>query len=225
MPRVARIVIPGIPHHICQRGNNRQDIFFTDDDRIRYLEILKKQSQQFGLAISGYCLMSNHVHLIATPSAQDSMARTIGITNMIYTQYINRLYERSGHLWQNRFYSCAMDDRHFLTALAYIERNPVRAKIVRNALAYPWSSAGAHLDKADTSGFLNLGEWSKFSIAIDWEKWLTRHEDAEEVDRLRLNTNRGRPLGSARFLDELEAQIEKRLCPLPAGRPRKTKNN
>jgi putative transposase len=144
MPRVARIVIPGLPDHITQRGNNRQDVFFVDDDRRTYLALLKEQSERFGLAVVGYCLMGNHVHLIATPSAEGSLARAVGRTHFLYTQYVNRLHGRSGHLWQNRFYSCPLDGPHLWSAMCYVERNPVRAKLGRVAWSYAWSSAAAH---------------------------------------------------------------------------------
>jgi len=117
MPRIARIVLPGLPHHVTQRGNNRQDVFFVDDDRRAYLQILGEQSERYGLAVLGYCLMANHVHLIATPSGEDSLAKAVGRTDFLYTQYIHRLHGRSGHLWQNRFFSCALDEPHLWAAL------------------------------------------------------------------------------------------------------------
>ena len=117
MSGVARIVLPGIPHHVTQRGNNRQDVFFVDDDRRVYLRILGEQSDRYGLAVLGYCLMANHVHLIATPSGDESLAKAVGRTDFLYTQYINRRHGRSGHLWQNRFFSCALDEPHLWAAL------------------------------------------------------------------------------------------------------------
>jgi len=116
MPRVARIVIPGVPHHITQRGNNRLAVFFVDDDRRVYLELLRAQSERFGLKVLGYCLMTNHVHLVATPAGEESLAKAVGRTHFLYTQYVNRLHRRSGHLWQNRFYSCALDEVHLWRA-------------------------------------------------------------------------------------------------------------
>ena len=104
-------MVPGWAHHITQRGNNRQDVFFVDDDRRVYLEMLQEQAGKYGLELSGYCLMSNHVHLIATPHTEDALAKAIGRTHFRYTQYVNRLHKRSGHLWQGRFYSCALDER------------------------------------------------------------------------------------------------------------------
>jgi len=121
------VVIPGLPHHVTQRGNNRQDVFFTDADREYYIELLGRQCEKFGLVIDGYCLMTNHVHLVATPRAADSLAKGVGRTNLYYTRYINRLHGRCGHLWQDRFFSCPLDDEYFWTALIYVERNPVRA--------------------------------------------------------------------------------------------------
>ncbi len=139
MPRVARIVIPNCPHHVTQRGNNRQEVFFVDDDRLRCLGLLKEESQKHGLRVEGYCLMCNHIHLIVAPKSQRSLAKAFGRTHFRYTQYINRLQKRSGHLWQNRFFCCALDEDHYWTAMAYVEQNPVRARMVRRPWRYgPW---------------------------------------------------------------------------------------
>lgn len=221
MPRVARIVLPGVPHHVTQRGNNRQDVFFVDDDREVYLNILRDQSDRFGLKIIGYCLMANHIHLVAIPSGEGSLAKAIGRTDFLYTQHVNRLHGRSGHLWQNRFYSCALDEVHLWRALCYVERNPMRAGLVRRAWDYPWSSAGAHTGGADASGVLDLAEWARLWTPGKWQAELRSPEDAEGVSRIRLNTHRGRPLGSDRFLSKLEHRLGRRLRPLPVGRPRK----
>ena len=126
MPRSARIVIPDCAHHVTQRGNNRQDVFFVDEDREVYLKYLLDASGRFGLRIEGYCLMTNHVHLVATPYYETSLAEAMKRTNQLYAQYVNRMHRRSGHLWQNRFFSCTLDENHFQRALVYIERNPVR---------------------------------------------------------------------------------------------------
>ena len=134
----------GCAHHIVQRGNNRQDVFFVDDDRRVYLDLLAEQAARYGLAIEGYCLMSNHVHLVAVPQSEEALAQAVGRTHFRYTQYINRFRKRSGHLWQGRFYSCALDTRHFWTAMKYIELNPVRARLCRKPWRYAWSSAAAH---------------------------------------------------------------------------------
>jgi len=104
MPRTARIVMPEIPHHMTQRGNNKQDVFFVDDDRVVFLKLLKQQSEKFRMGIDGYCLVTNHIHIIATPQKEDSLAKTVGRTNLLYAQYVNYMHGRSGHLWQNRLF-------------------------------------------------------------------------------------------------------------------------
>ena len=222
MPRVARIVIPNCPHHVTQCGNNRQDVFFVDDDRAAYLALLKEESEKYGLTIDGYCLMTNHIHLIATPEAEESLARALGRPHFRYTQYINRFHKRSGHLWQNRFYSCALDKEHFWTALAYVEQNPVRGRLVRRPWRYRWSSAAAHCGLAkDSSELLNLSAWKKLAVGNDWKTTLVETLGEEVTSAVRLNTHRGRPLGKDRFLSKIESLVGHRLRPLPVGRPRK----
>ena len=226
MPRVARIVIPDCPHHITQRGNNRQDVFFVDDDRMTYFGLLLEEAQKYGLSVEGHCLMDNHVHLIATPRAEESLAKTLGRTHFRYTQYINRFHRRSGHLWQNRFFSCALDKRHYWAAMAYIEQNPVRARLVRCAWRYRWSSAAAHCGLAkDRSDLLDLDAWQRRASGKDWKATLGEMLDEKLLSSVRLNTHRGRPLGSDRFLSKIEATLGRRLRPLPVGRPRKKNRN
>ena len=222
MPRQARVVAPGCALHVTQRGNNRQDVFFTDDDRRAYLHFLREQAHKHGLAILAFCLMTNHVHLIVRPAAEDSLYRGIGRTHWKHALNINRLHNRTGHLWQERFYSCIMDDAHRVTATAYIERNPLRAGMVKNARDYPWSSARAHLDGQDPHGLLDLSDWTRLvPIGWDWDQWLTRPEDREFTDRLRSCTARGRPLATDSFLSKIETKLGKRLRPLPIGRQKR----
>jgi len=211
MPRLARIVIPGCHHHIVQRGNNRQDVFSGDDDRRRYLSILGEQSRRYALDIFGYCLMTNHVHLIVIPSTEKSLPQAIGRTHWIYAQYHNRRQGRSGHLWQNRFFSCVLEQNHLLAALIYVERNPVRAKMSHWAWQYPWSSAKAHVGAVDRHGLLNLKEWKEWSAEFDWRSCLIRPEEDEFLSGLRLNTRRGHPLASAAFFNKMEQTLGRRL--------------
>jgi putative transposase len=226
MPRVARIVIPNCPHHMTQRGNNRQDVFFVDDDRMTYFGLLVEEAQKYGLSVDGYCLMDNHIHLIATPQAEESLAKTLGRTHFRYTQYLNRFHRRSGHLWQNRFYSCALDEGHYWTAMAYVEQNPVRARRVRCPWRYRWSSAAAHCGLAkDRSGLLDLDGWNRRASGNDWKLTLGEMLDDKVLSSVRLNTHRGRPLGSDGFLSKIEAVAGRRLRPLPVGRPRKKRKN
>jgi len=223
MARVARIVIPGLAHHVTQRGNNRQDVFFVDDDRRAYLELLRQRCQDAGVSILGYCLMSNHAHLVAVPRDEDSLALALGRTHFMFTQYVNRLHRRSGHLWQNRFYSCPLDEPHTWAALRYVERNPVGAGLVRRAWRYPWSSAAAHVgEAADGAKLLDLAAWRAAWTPARWRAALTDPLDEALVRSLRRCTQTGRPLASDSLLSKLERRLGRRLRPLPTGRPRKT---
>jgi putative transposase len=221
MPRLARAIVVGCAHHITQRGNNRQPVFFVDDDRRVYLELLAEEAGKHKLEILGYCLMDNHVHVVAKPHEDDSLAKGIGRTHFRYSQYINRLHKRSGHLWQGRFYSCALDGRHLWLAMRYVELNPVRARLCRRAWRYEWSSAAAHTEESARSDLLNLAWWYKQFSAEAWRRELAEGLTEQEVARIRLRTHTGRPLGSDAFLSRLEAVLGRRVRPLPTGRPRK----
>jgi putative transposase len=223
MPRVARAVAVGCAHHVTQRGNNRQDVFFVDDDRDVYLQILQEQAAKYALEVLGYCLMTNHVHLVAIPHDEDSLAKGVGRTHFRYSQYINRFHKRSGHLWQGRFYSCALDERHQWVAMKYVELNPVRARLCRKAWRYNWSSAAAHTNERAQSSLLNLAWWSEQFSAETWRSELNGPLTAEEVAGIRLRTRTGRPLGSDAFLSKLETLLGRRVRPLPIGRPRKAR--
>jgi len=223
MPRLARAVAVGFAHHITQRGNNRGAVFFVDDDRRVYLKLLKEQADKYGLEVIGYCLMSNHVHIVAIPHAEDSLAKGIGRTHFRYAQYINRFHRRSGHLWQGRFYSCALDERHFWLAMRYVELNPVRARLCRKAWRYAWSSAAAHVDEGGGSELLNLPRWYDEISAEQWRTELGAGLSDAELGRLRSRTHTGRPLGSDSFLSKLEKLLGRRVRPLPVGRPTNTK--
>jgi len=221
MPRLARAIAVGCAHHITQRGNNGQDVFLVDDDRRVYLELLQEQADKYGLEVLAYCLMDNHVHLVAIPHEAEALAQAIGRTHFRYTQYLNRFHRRSGHLWQGRFYSCALDGRHLWTALKYVELNPVRAKLCRRAWQYAWSSAALHVDRKAESELLDLARWYKQTTAEEWRKELAEGLTEDEVARIRLRTHTGRPLGSDSFLSKLETLLGRRVRPLPVGRPKK----
>ncbi len=149
------------------------------------------------------------------------MAKALGRTHFLYTQYINRLHARSGHLWQSRFYSCALDDTHLWAALSYVERNPVRARMVRTAWSYHWSSAAAHVSIFDRSGLLDMKAWAREWNPRGWRSELGRPEETDHLTKLRRNTHTGRPLGSDRFLSKFETALGRRLRALPVGRPPK----
>jgi putative transposase len=221
MTRIARVVIPGIAHHITQRGNNRADVFFVDDDRRFFLGLLRKHSQQNGLIIDGYCLMTNHIHIIATPVKEDSLSKTLGKVNYLYSRYVNRLHNRSGHLWQSRFFSCPLDEYYYFRALRYIECNPVRARLCRYPWAYPWSSSKAHIDNDDRGYLLDMKKWRFESRGLDWKKVLLDKAEDEDIELIRKRSFNGRPLGSDSFMSKIEHKLGRRLRPLPMGRPKK----
>ena len=223
MARLARIVAVGYAHHVTQWGNNRQDVFLRDDDRRVYLEILREQAAKYRLEVVGYCLMSNHVHLVAIPRTADALAKAVGRTHFFYAQYFNRVHRRGGHFWHGRFYSCALDRRHLRQALKYVERHPVRARLCRKPWRYAWSSAAAHTDEKAASDLLDLARWYNRISADTWRKELAEGLTDAEMDRLRVRTRTGRPLGSDSFLSRLEARLGRRVRALPVGRPRKTK--
>jgi putative transposase len=197
-------------------------VFLVDDDRQVYLELLQEQAQKYGLEVLAYCLMGNHVHLVAIPHADETLAQAIGRTHFRYAQYVNRVHRRSGHLWQGRFYSCALDGRHLWPALKYVELNPVRAKLCRRAWQYAWSSAALHVDRKAESELLDLARWYKQITADEWRRELAEGLPEDELARIRLRTRTGRPLGSDSFLSKLETVLGRRVRPLPVGRPQKS---
>ena len=224
MPRRARIVVPGVPHHVVSRGNNQQDVFFVDDDHRVYLKFLREDAEKHGLQVTGYCLMSNHVHLVATPKGEASLAMAVGRGHLRYTQYVNWRHRRSGHLWQNRFYSCALDERHAVVALRYVERNPVEAGLVAQPWQYRWSSAAAHVGDPDPTGLLDLQAWWACWSADEWREFVQTPEDESVASKLRSSTAGGWPLGTENFVRELERAVGCRVRPLPSGRPGKRRN-
>lgn len=221
MPRFPRLVVPGVMHHITQRGNNREPVFFAAQDYEAYLAFLKENAQRFRLRLAGYCLMPNHVHLVVVPETERALTLALGRTHWRYAQHLNRVHGRSGHLWQNRFYSCPLDPRQGWQALRYVERNPVRAGLVKQAWAYRWSSAAAHVSGQDQWGVLDLAAWRNYGGAAEWRARLRAAEDARAVELLRQRTRTGWALGGQGFVEKLAVQLGRRVQPLPEGRPRK----
>ena len=222
MPRIARAVAVNYPHHITQRGNYRQPVFEQKDDFVRYLNWLKIYTEKYSVKIWAYCLMNNHVHFIAVPVKQDSLAKTFNTLHMRYAQHINMRNKTTGHLWQGRFFSCALDERHLYAGIRYVENNPVRALITKEAEEYPWSSAQSHIKKISDS-FLSDGCYLTDEIK-DWSKYLREKEEESLIKEIRKNTKTGRPCGDDKFLLKIEDMIGRRLAPLPWGRPRKHDN-
>jgi putative transposase len=160
MPRIARIVIPNYPYHITQRGNNKRNIFSDDRDKEKYLSYIDGYSNKYNLSILSYCLMDNHVHFVAIPGNEGSLSKSYGQAHHRYSFYYNKKMNASGHLWQARFYSCLLDERHLISAIRYVERNPVRAGLARKAWEWNWSSARARIGRVDTH--LKLGDIRQF---------------------------------------------------------------
>jgi putative transposase len=208
MPRSARIVIPGLPHHVTQRGNNKQDIFLNSKDYLNYLKLLRLYSIENNLAILGYCLMPNHVHLICVPEQKDSLARAIGNTHLRYAQIFNEITNRNGHLWQGRYYSCVLDKTHLIAALQYVEMNPVRAGLVKSAKDYIWSSAPVHLGLTDDRGILNLNWWQRNYDYKSWSELLSVEQDIQIAETIREHTQKGKPLGSDKFIEKINSKLK-----------------
>ena len=220
MPRIARAVAIQHPHHITQRGNNRTDVFFDDRDRQFYLSTLKIYSQEWELDIWAYCLMTNHVHILAVPSTDESLSRSIGRANLVYTQHINRKYNRSGRLWQNRFFSSIVESEPYLWAVVrYIECNPVRAGVVKNPEQYHWSSCNAHVTGIG-DGLVTGKDWLD-EVSRKIYKDFLKAEDRETEQAIRRATSTGRPLGSEGFIKRIEEELSRQLLPGKAGRPKK----
>ncbi len=201
MARIARVVVPNMPHHITQRGNRRQATFFCENDYQEYISLLSEWCSAYQVEIWAYCLMPNHVHLIIVPETEEGLRRALGETHRRYTRLINFREGWRGHLWQGRFASFPMDEPHLLTAARYVELNPVRARIVDKPEAYKWSSASAHLSGSNdqlvkTQALLDLIE--------DWQGFLSAPLKDKELEELRRHENTGRPLGSESFIRRIE---------------------
>ena len=188
MPRLARNVFPGIPHHVIQRGNRREDVFFSEEDRLIYLQWLGEYCQKHKVEVLAYCLMTNHIHLILKPEDEGGLQRVLKPLHMRYAQRINKANGWKGHLWQGRFFSSALDESYTWSAIRYVERNPVRAGMVTKAEEYLWSSAASH---CGLKGDKLLGKLTDDERAIpeqEWAEWLALAGDEDSVNILRRNS-------------------------------------
>jgi putative transposase len=222
MARFPRVVVVDVAHHVTQRGNARQIILSSDADRLAYLELLRQYSEHHRLTLLGYCLMSNHVHLIVVPRTGEALAHALKNTHGRYASYWNARNSSSGHVWQGRFYSCPLDETHLWRALRYVELNPVRAAMVAAAEQWPWSSAAAHCGVGVPDALLEMERWKKRWTVAEWREHLAGEESAGEVMALREYTHTGRPLGSAEFVAELEQSTLRPLVRRKVGRPKKS---
>ena len=216
MARMARLVIPGIPHHVTQRGNGRARTFFNDDDYALYRDLLAENCAAAGVEVWAWVLMPNHVHLILTPSDEDGLRRALAATHRRYAGYIHAREKRTGHFWQGRFGCVAMDEAHLAAAVAYVALNPVRARLVEHAEDWRWSSTPAHLRSVAEDGLTTVAPVrERFP---DMEARLAAGEDEALSARLRRAEQIGRPLGSAAFIADLERRRRRRLAPARPGR-------
>ena len=218
MARMARLVVPGHPHHVTQRGGRRMDVFIEPDDYSAYLTLLSEWCGKAGTQILAYCLMPNHVHLILVPSDADGLRAALGETHRRYARHVNSREDWRGHLWQERFRSFPMEESHLLACARYVELNPVRAGLAEKPEAWPWSSTRAHL-AGTTDGVIALEPLR--SLAPDWRAFLEDGLNDATLDVMRRHGRTGHPLGSEAFLDRLQRTVGRAVRPRRPGRPKK----
>jgi len=210
MARLARVVIPGLPHLVTQRGNGGARTFFSDADCVLYRDLLAQHCRSAGVEVWAWCLMPNHVHLILVPSDPDGLRRALAAVHRRYAGVIQARRKRSGHFWQGRFGAVAMDEEHLLAALRYVSLNPVRARLVRRAQDWRWSSTRAHLSGKDDG--ITARTPVKTRIP-DFADFLVDAPEADLFARLRAAESIGRPLGDDRFFARIERLTKRQLRP------------
>lgn len=230
MARLPRLTVPGYPHHIIQRGNNRQAIFASAADRQFLLDVLDENARRFGVAIHAYVLMDNHFHLLATPETQDALPKMMQAVGRRYVRYFNDTQGRSGTLWEGRYKSTLIQaERHLLACMAYIDLNPVRAGMVAHAKDYPWSShahyIGLHVDRLLTPHALYwaLGN-TPFAREAAYAALVQAGVSVDEQQALTQSALRGWALGEAEFVAELQKKTSRRVHKAAAGRPVQAKD-
>jgi putative transposase len=214
MARLARLVLPGVPYHVTQRGNRRQQTFFEDGDYALYRDLLGEAARRAEASVWAYCLMPNHVHLIIVPSDEDGLRRTFADAHRRYTGFINARHRWTGHLWQGRFGAVAMDEQHLAAAARYVALNPVRARLVDRAEQWRWSSVAAHLAGEDDELVEVAPLLDRYG---DFGTFLGGEEDQQATRKLRSAETTGRPAGSAEWLAELEERSGRTLAPQKRG--------
>jgi putative transposase len=223
MARRHRVVIPGWVHHITQRGNHRQPVFYSDHDRVVYMRLVEKYFRIYGIDLLGHSLMTNHVHFTAIPEEELSFSLGIGQLQHDFACWQNMQCGTSGHLWQGRFYSCPVEKDRVGQVLRYIELNPVRAGMVENPWDWKWSSAKAHITGQDPTGLLNMNLWQDIFKTVDWREFLGSTADEEAVRaQIRRTTMQGYFLGSEATARRLELELGIQLLPKKRGRKRLT---
>ncbi|HKK04478.1 MAG TPA: transposase [Gammaproteobacteria bacterium] len=218
MARMARVVVPGYPHHVTQRGNRRQTTFFCDEDYRYYVQLLSEYTKACGTEVWAYCLMPNHVHLVMVPQDEDGLRAPLAETHRRFTRSVNFREGWRGHLWQERFHSFVMDETHLLAATRYVECNPVAAGMCRSPQEWKWSSARAHTTGTDDS--LVTVEPMLRRIR-DWAAYLSNDAEGGQLGQIiERHSRTGRPLGDKAFVERLERVTGKALAPRRPGRRR-----
>ena len=211
MSRTARVVIPGFPHHVTQRGNRKQKTFFCDEDYRYYIRLLALYSRKAGTDVWAYCLMPNHVHLVMVPGKEDGLRAVLGEVHRRYTRYVNFREDWRGHLWQERFHSFVMDENYLLATVRYVERNPVVAGLCACPHQWTWSSARAHM-KGQDDGLVQVAPM--LERVNDWYEYVSNSKKYfQECDLIERHARTGRPLGSRKFIKNLEAIAGRPLLP------------
>ena len=215
MPRIPRLVVPGYPHHVTQRGNRRQKTFFHAQDYLAYLELIAAAKPKAECDIWAYCLMPNHVHFVIVPEHESSLALLFKESHRRYTRRINFREKWRGHLWQERFHSFVMDEQHLNATVRYVEQNPVSAGLCKKPQDWRWSSVHAHLGSNDDELVSAKPMLEKFP---DWAGYLEDSQSTLMLRKVRQHTRTGRPLGSGDFIDTIESLTGRSLKPLKPGR-------
>ena len=217
MPRTNRIVAIGCPHHITHRGNNKQPVFLDDNDYIFFLNTFEKYKNTYDLKVYSYSLIPNHVHIKGIPFHRDSMSKTFNLTQMVYARYFNRKYEKLGHLWQNRFFSCPLGESHTYNVTKYIDNNPVRHGLVAVAENWKWSSARDHL--GISKGIISLEPIDTLLDIDNWKAFLKTDLSKNEIKDITNCVLTGKPLGDEKFVNSLEKLLGISLAKRSRGRP------
>jgi len=208
MARMARVVAAGVPHHVTQRGNRRQQVFFSDADYQTYIALLAASCRQAGVAVWAYCLMPNHVHLILVPRDEDGLRAALADAHRRYSREVNFREGWRGYLWQGRFASFPMDEAYVLACARYVELNPVRAKLVARPRDWRWSSARAHL-KGQDDALVRVAPL--LARVDDWKGFLGQGMDGAAREAIRASERTGRPLGDKSFIRKLEKKLDRTL--------------
>jgi len=220
MARLARVVAPGLPHHVTQRGNRGQQVFFGDGDYETYRALLREGCRAAGVAVWAYCLMPNHVHLILLPHDVDGLRAALSEAHRRYTRHVNLREGWRGYLWQGRFASFPVAEPHLLACARYVELNPVRARLVHRARDWRWSSARAHLAGEDDSLAITRPLLRRVA---DWGDFLRGGLSEAEHEAIRAGERTGRPLGNQRFVARLEKRLDRPLARQKPGPKPKTR--